>query len=87
MGFVLLFSYHSPHKSDTCECSLRRHDSVAAALEALGAAVVHVVGQPISHDVKAGFKRRGEVGPLLDDSGPGWVGWAWCEEWDTKLLS
>lgn len=59
---------------------MRRHDSVAAALEALGAAVVHVVGQPISHAVKAGFKRRGEVGPLLDDSGPCWVGWAWCED-------
>lgn len=37
--------------------------------------------------MKAGFKRRGEVGPLLDDSGPGWVGWAWREEWATKLLS
>jgi len=59
---------------------LQRHNTVAAALEALGAAIVHPVGQPINHSVKAGFKRRGEVGPVLDDSWPGGVVWAWCKK-------
>jgi len=75
-----VYLVHSAHKADKCKCSLCRHNAVAAALEALGAAIVHPVGQPISHSVKAGFKRRGEVGPLLDDSGPCWVGWAWGEK-------
>jgi hypothetical protein len=78
---------HSAHKADKCKCSLCRHNAVAAALEALGAAIVHPVGQPINHSVKAGFKRRGEVGPVLDDAWPGGVGWAWGEEWATKLLN
>jgi hypothetical protein len=79
-GLGCLNFSHSAHKADKCKCSLCRHNAVAAALEALGAAIVHPVGQPINHSVKAGFKRRGEVGPLLDDSGPCWVGWAWCED-------
>jgi hypothetical protein len=77
-----VYLVHSAHKADKCKCSLCRHNAVAAALEALGAAIVHPVGQPINHSVKAGFKRRGEVGPLLDDSpGQAGVGWAWCENW------
>ena len=79
-GLVDVFC-HSAHKADKCKCSLCRHNAVAAALEALGAAIVHPVGQPINHSVKAGFKRRGEVGPVLDDSWPGGVGWAWGKDW------
>jgi hypothetical protein len=64
---------------------LQRHNAVAAALEALGAAIVHPVGQPINHSVKAGFKRRGEVWVVLDDVCPSWVGWACGEKWCTAM--
>ena len=75
----------SPIKFDKCRSSLRRHNAVPAALEALGSAIVHPVGQPINHSTKAGFKRRGEVGPALDDSWPGGVCWAGGEKtWTAK---
>lgn len=71
----------SPIKLDKCRSSLRRHNAVSAALEALGSAIVHPVGQPINHYTKAGFKRRGEVGSLSDDFGPAWACWTGGEKW------
>jgi len=65
---------------------LERHNAVADALEALGSAFVHCKGHPINISPKIGFKRRGEVGLALDEPGPGWVGWPWCEEWATMKL-
>jgi hypothetical protein len=83
---------HSANKHDNCCRSLKRYDAISAALEAgRSVAEVHPAGQPISHSVKYGFSRFvdgwGKPWPSGEDVGPGGVGWAWCEEWATKLLN
>ena len=75
-SFQCLGLAQSAIKFDKCHSSLRRHNAVSAALEALGSAIVHPMGHPISHSTKAGFKRRGKVGSAPDDFSPGWVCWA-----------
>ena len=70
-------------KSEPC---LQRYDSISRAAKGIGSILVHHHGHPSSHEANAGFNRRGEVGPALEDSGPEvGTGTGREKQWATKF--
>ena len=70
----------SPHKLDNRCRSLERHDAIARASQAVGAMLVHPIGQPISQSANSGFNRRREPWGGGDDAGPSGIGGAGGEK-------